>query len=133
MTTSPWPSPFHFPLPCPPSWLLCLVNATRAIVLAFGTSFFCRARFTSFHPHASFLTSFFYFFVLFHSSCSHAQVFGKIPVHEFQISYSLTEWYLLLSNSPTICSPTICSHVPCGLGGFRIQPTFALVRVVRGD
>ena len=22
---------------------------------------------------------------------------------------------------------------PCGLGGFRIQPTFALVRVVRGD
>ena len=23
--------------------------------------------------------------------------------------------------------------VPCGLGGTRIQPTFALVRVVRGD
>ena len=32
---------------------------------------------------------------LFHSCCSHARVFGKTLVHEFHISYSNTEWYLL--------------------------------------
>ena len=36
---------------------------------------------------------FFSFSVLFHSCCFHAQVFGKILVHEFLISYSHTEWY----------------------------------------
>ena len=37
------------------------------------------------------------FFVLFHSYCSHAQVFGRTLVHEFPISYSHTEWYLFFS------------------------------------
>ena len=41
------------------------------------------------------LTLFFCYFVLFHSCCSHAQVFGKALVHEFLNSYSYTEWYLL--------------------------------------
>ena len=47
------------------------------------------------HTHASLLTSFVFFFVLFHSCCSHAQVFGKMFVHEFPMYYSHTEWYLL--------------------------------------
>ena len=42
--------------------------------------------FTFSHTHASLLT-FFCFFLLFHSCCSHAPV--------FLISYSHTEWYLL--------------------------------------
>ena len=37
--------------------------------------------------------TFFGFFVLFHSCCSHARVFRKTPVHEFLISYSHTEWH----------------------------------------
>ena len=61
-----------------------------------GTSFF-RARFASFHTHASLLVFFICFFVLFHSCCSHARVFGKILVHEFPVSYSHTEYYLLSS------------------------------------
>ena len=32
------------------------------------------------------------FFILFHSLCSHAQMFGKTLVHEFPISYSHAEW-----------------------------------------
>ena len=44
----------------------------------------------------------FSFSVLLHSCCSHAQVFGKTLVHEFLISYSHTEWYLLFSDSETI-------------------------------
>ena len=55
---------------------------------AVGTFLF-RARFTSFHTHASLLTFLFCFFVLFHSCCSHAQVFGKTLMHEFPISYRL--------------------------------------------
>ena len=51
---------------------------------------FVRARFTSVHAHASLLV-FFSFSVLFHSCCSHAQVFGKTLLHEFLISYSHTE------------------------------------------
>ena len=54
-----------------------------------GTSFF-RARFTSFHAHASLLI-FFSFSVFFHSCCFHAQVFGKTLLHEFLISYSHTK------------------------------------------
>ena len=52
-----------------------------------------------FFPYSrlSLITSFFCFFILFHSCCSHAQVFGKLLVHEFPISYSHTEWYLLFS------------------------------------
>ena len=63
------------------------------IVFADGTSFLFRARFTSFHTHLSLLTFFLSFFVLFHSCCSHARVFGKTLVHEFLISYNHTEWY----------------------------------------
>ena len=48
--------------------------------------FFFRARFAFFHTHASLLTSFVCFFILFHSCCSHAQVFGKTLVHEFPIA-----------------------------------------------
>ena len=43
-------------------------------IVSFGTSYF-RARFTSFHAHASLI--FYYFSVLFHSYCSYEQVFGK--------------------------------------------------------
>ena len=48
--------------------------------------------------HYSFLT-FLCFYVLFHSCISNAQVFGKTLVHEFHISYSYTECYLLISLS----------------------------------
>ena len=34
-------------------------------------------------------------FVLCHSCCSHAIVFGKTLVHEFQISFVPAEWYLI--------------------------------------
>ena len=37
------------------------------------------------------------FFVVFHSCCSHSQVYGKTLVHEFPISSSHTEWNFLLS------------------------------------
>ena len=37
----------------------------------------------------------------FLSFCSHTRVFGKTLVHEFHISYCYTEWYLLVSDSPT--------------------------------
>ena len=62
--------------------------------LAIGPFFLC-AHFSSFHAHASLLTFFVCFFILFLSCCSHAQVFGKTLVHEFPISYRETEWYLL--------------------------------------
>ena len=55
---------------------------------------FFRARFASFRTHASLLSFFVYFFLLFRSCCSHARVFGKTLVHEFIMSYSHTEWYL---------------------------------------
>ena len=73
--------------------------------------FFC-ARFTSFHTHASFLTVF-CFFVFFHSCCSNAQVFGKTLVHELLISFSHTEWYLLLSDSATTRAQ---KRIRCELG-----------------
>ena len=44
------------------------------------------------------LPTFCCFFVLFHFGCSHSKVFGKTMVHEFHISYSQIEWYLLLSD-----------------------------------
>ena len=68
---------------------------------AVGTYFF-RARFASFHTHASLLTFFVCFFILFRSCCSHARVFGKTHVHEFPMSYSHTEWYLLLSRGEIV-------------------------------
>ena len=70
-----------------PSWLL-----------------FFHARFTSFHTHASLLTVFVCFFILFNSYCSRARVFGKTLVHEFPISYSNTEYYFFLSDSSTTCA-----------------------------
>ena len=57
------------------------VSHTRQFVLGF----------TFFHTHASLLTFFVCFFILFHSCCSNAQVFGKTLVHEFPISYSHSE------------------------------------------
>ena len=65
----------------------------RAAVKAAGTSFFFRARSTSFHTHPLLiLTLLFCFFVLIHFYCSHARVFEETLVHEFHISYSHTEW-----------------------------------------
>ena len=52
-----------------------------------GPSDFFHAIFTSFHTHASLLTFFVCFFILFHSCCSSAHVFGKTLLHEFHISY----------------------------------------------
>ena len=51
------------------------------------------------------LTPFFFpfLFILFQSCCFHARMFGKTLVHEFYISYSHTEWYLLF--------PTAQPHV----------------------
>ena len=57
---------------------------------------FC-ARFTSFHTHASLLTFFVCLFVLFHTCCFHARVFGKTLLDEFPISNSHTEWYFIFS------------------------------------
>ena len=62
---------------------------------------FFRARFAAFHTHASLLTFFICFFILFRSYCSHARVFGKALVHEFPIFCSHTEQYLLFSDSET--------------------------------
>ena len=39
----------------------------------------------------------FFMFILFYSCCSHSRVFEKTLVHEFPISYSHTERYLLFS------------------------------------
>ena len=70
-------------------WLLLLYF--DLVVMGRVDFFFFRARFSSFHAHASLLT-FFRVFDFFHSCCSHAQVFGKTLVHEF-IFYSQTELY----------------------------------------
>ena len=71
------------------------------IYKAVGTSFLFRAHFTCFHTLVSLITFSFCFFVLFHSCCSHARLFGKTLVHEFLISYSHTEWYLLFYDRAT--------------------------------
>ena len=68
-----------------------IVFSLDSLGLGLGTSFFFRARFT-FNTHASLLTFFVCFCLLFHSCCSHARVFGKTLLHEFHISYSHTEW-----------------------------------------
>ena len=67
-----------------------------------GLPFF-HARFISFHTHTSLLTVF-CFFILFHSCCSHAWMFGKTLVREFPMSYSHTEWYIIFSDSATTCA-----------------------------
>ena len=61
-----------------------------------------RSHFASFHTHASLLTFFVCFFILFHSCCSHARVFGKTLAHKFPLSYSHTEWYLLFSKGEIV-------------------------------
>ena len=69
--------------------------------------FFFRALFASFHSHASLLTFFVCFFILFHSCCFHARVFGKTLLHEFPIYYSHTEWYLLFSRGIVLSLPKL--------------------------
>ena len=64
------------------------------VVVAVRTSFFFCARFTSFYTHASLLTFFVCIFVLFHSCCSHARVFGKTLLHEFPISCISPYWMI---------------------------------------
>ena len=66
-----------------------------------NSSTYARARFRLllscplyFFPYLRF-SSYLCLFMLFHSCCSHARVFGKTLVHEFHISYSHTEWYIL--------------------------------------
>ena len=58
-----------------------------------GLIFFL-SRFASFHTHASLITVFVCFFILYDSCCSNPRVFWKTPVNEFPISNSHTEWYL---------------------------------------
>ena len=55
-------------------------------------SFIFQARCTSLYIR--FLTLFLCDFVLFHSFCSHAQLFGITLVHEYHIFCSHTEWNL---------------------------------------
>ena len=61
----------------------------------------CRDSFFSCHlyffpySHLSSYTFFVCFFILFHFCCFHSRLLGKTLVHEFLISYSHTEWYLL--------------------------------------
>ena len=74
-------------------------DKTRATV---SRGIFCPACCAPSHIHSSLLTFFLYFYVLFHSFCSHAQVFRKILVHESHISYSHTEWNLLSSLSEKV-------------------------------
>ena len=61
-----------------------------------------RVRCTSFHIHSPLLIFFLCFIVLFQSCCSHSQVFGKTPLHEFSILYSHTEWNLFSSGTNTL-------------------------------
>ena len=42
------------------------------------------------------------FFLIFHSCCSHARVFGRTLVHEFPFTYSHTEWHLLFPRNDMI-------------------------------
>ena len=70
------------------------------------------ARFTFFHAHAS-LPIFLSFSVLFHSCCSHAQVFGRTLVREFPNSYSHTELYQLF--------PTVQLHVHIRVFGAKVE------------
>ena len=62
-----------------------------------------------FFPYSR-LSCFFCFFVLFHSCCSHARLFGKTLVNEYHISYIHTEWYLFFLDSATTSAPLVYSE-----------------------
>ena len=64
---------------------LTLYNTLHSMVIVRRDFFFFRARFTSFHTRHIFFPSWPVFFILLHSCCSHALVFGKTLVHEFPI------------------------------------------------
>ena len=61
------------------------------------------------------------FFILFHSCCSHVQVFGRTLVHEFPISYSHIERYLLF--------PTVELQVHNVYSDRKIRNTSALINL----
>ena len=65
---------------------------------------FFRTSFTSFHTHASLLTVFVCFDILFHSCYSFSRVFVKTLVHEFYISNGHREWYLLFRETWSVWS-----------------------------
>ena len=50
-------------------------------------------------------------FVLFHSSCPYAQVFGTTLVHELYISYSYTVWIFLFTRPIVIPYGSFSLHV----------------------
>ena len=83
------------------------INKSCLLLLYFHQdSLGCRDFFFSFVPALLLsilvsLITFFCYFVLCHSCCSHARVFGKTLLHEFLISYNHTEWYLFFSDSTT--------------------------------
>ena len=58
-----------------------------------------------------YLTFFVCFFVLFDSYRSHAQVFGKTLLHEFPITYSHAEWYVLFSRGEIVLALAENSHI----------------------
>ena len=70
-----------------------------------------RARFTSFHAHASLLIVFYLFYCSL--AVPNAQVFGKTLVHEFPISYRHTEWYSRF--------PTAQLHVHIRVFGAKVE------------
>ena len=103
-----------------------LLGASRRTVVSDGRDWtrqrdwtgllFFRVSCISFHNHSPLLTFFRCFIVLFQSCCSHAQVFGKTPVHEFPISYSHTTFSL---RAPIL----LCNDVPA-----IKQPNYKLTR-----
>ena len=74
-----------------------------------------------FLTHAS-LAFFFCFFIFFHSCCSHVWVVGKTLMHEFLISYSHTEWYLLF-----LTMQTTSSHVYSEWKGMYLKYLFLYI------
>ena len=80
--------------------------ARQALASARPSGHFFSAIFVSFHNRSSRLTFFVCFYVIFHSCCFHAHVFGKTLEHEFHFSCSRTEWNLhslLSENGDEIC------------------------------
>ena len=103
-------------------WLGSLVNSSTAacrsdlggtvgpsytIIVPSGLLFTFFACFTSFLTHFSLISLSSVSLSFFYSWCFHALVFGKTLVHEFHISYSHTEWYLIFSDSATISAQCV--------------------------